>query len=441
MISPVLLLACGLLPGGGAAAGGAQPGGEPGGVSAPRLERVTTAVPWPRGLVFYRGKLLVLARGRHRRAGGPDPGVEDMAGTVFEVDPVIREPVVPGRTPSQAVLHNAAVLARPAGPPFFLWDRAAHPPASDRRTDRPYCTLTVDPVSQNLFVCGFSGIDMPDGTFRKNPSDTIHRFDLDTRRWHPVEVHHAGIVPPDSQAGAIPNRYFPHHDPDRNPPPHGWLNGPDGCCVVGDFLYAVAKDNSLLVQYDLDRIRRDPEAGPPQSRVLLGTRAQVFVKGKPVSLYVEGHSALAAFGRWLYVGFRTTSQVVRFPIDERGDLVRPILGELVARFDPWDPATKHSADLMDIAFNPRGELFVSTARTGRIWKVGIPDPRRIFDGTTGTSEQPYLDLRKSSGNRRSKCGNIAFDDAGNLYLCSGNYDSGTNLAGVIYRVPAEPEYH
>jgi len=439
MILPVLLLAGSFGPGAGTGIGLVGSSGEPGGGASVRLERVTTAVPWPRGLVFYRGKLLVLARGRHRRAGGPDPRVEDMAGTVFEVDPAVREPVVPGRKPSDAVLHNAVVFARPSGAPFFLWDRAADPPAADRRTDRPYCTLAVDPVSRNLFVCGFSGIDMPDGTFRKNPSDTIHRFDLRTRRWYPVEVHHAGLVPPEAQSRAIPNRYFPNDDSSGDLPPHGWLNGPDGCCVAGDYLYAVAKDNSLLVQYDLGRIRRNPEAGPPESRVVFGAHVQVRVGGRQTSLYVEGHSALAAFGDWLYVGFRTTSQIVRFPLDERGDLVRPIVGELIARFDPWDPATKHSADLMDIAFNPRGELFVSTAHAGRIWKVGRPDPSRVFDGTAGTSETPYLDLRRSSGNLRAKCGNITFDDSGNLYLCSGNYDSGTNLAGVVYRVSAVPE--
>ena len=36
------------------------------------LERITTAVPWPRGLVARDGELVVLARGRHRNAGGLD---------------------------------------------------------------------------------------------------------------------------------------------------------------------------------------------------------------------------------------------------------------------------------------------------------------------------------------------------------------------------------
>ena len=61
-----------------------------------QLERISTAVPWPRGLVFTDGKLFALARGRHRRAGGPDPAIEDMAGALFTVDPSISEPVVIG---------------------------------------------------------------------------------------------------------------------------------------------------------------------------------------------------------------------------------------------------------------------------------------------------------------------------------------------------------
>ena len=51
-------------------------------------------------------------------------------------------------------------IARPTAPPFVLWDRTATPPESDRATDRPYCGLRYHAASDNLFICGFSGVDI-----------------------------------------------------------------------------------------------------------------------------------------------------------------------------------------------------------------------------------------------------------------------------------------
>ena len=93
--------------------------------SAPvRLERITTAVPWPRGLVVRGDELIVLARGRHRNAGGIDPRIEDFSGSLLAVDPEIAEPVVHGREAGEAVKRNARVFAGPSGPPFLLYDRS-----------------------------------------------------------------------------------------------------------------------------------------------------------------------------------------------------------------------------------------------------------------------------------------------------------------------------
>ncbi len=400
-----------------------------------QLQRVSTAVPWPRGLVFMGDELIVLARGRHRSAGGPDPAVEDMAGTLFRVDPDLVEPVVAGVVPSDAVRANGEVFVQPTAPPFKLWDRSLVPARRDTSMDRPYCTLAYDAATSNFFICGFSGADLPDNTFRKNATDSVLRYDLRSALWSVVDVHRGELVSDDELGPWVPNDTYPHHDPAANPAPHGWLNGPDGAVVVGRWLYVVAKDNNRLVRYDLGGVAEDPLSGPPIARPEFEDRIEVRAPdGSLQSLDVHGHSALDAFGGYLYVGFRTTSQIVRFALDREGALQRPLVGELVARFDPYDPVTGRSHDLMDIAFNSRGELFVSTARIGSVWNIGVPDPRRPFDGRTGTTQQPYVNLRELTGNPRAKTGNITFDGQDRLYMCSGNYDAGNEIAGVIYRV-------
>lgn len=406
-----------------------------------RLERVSAGVPWPRGLAWVDGELVVLARGRHRNAGGVDHSIEDHTGHLYRVDPEVSEPVVRDQLAGAAVTANAGILARPDGSLFYLPDRSLDP-AADTRMDRPYCTLIWDEASRNVFICGFSGVDLPERKFRKNATDSIHRYDLRTGRWYGVELHDASVVPTDQLGYVVSNEYYPHHDPRTNPPPHGWLNGPDGGCVAGRYLYCAAKDNHVVVQYDLDAVRRDPEAGPPPSRPVLGSRVTVRHPVGERSMEVLGPSTAVARDGWLYVGYRTSSVVLRFPIEDDGALVEPAVGELIAVFEPWDAERGRSANLIDMAFNSRGELFVSCSQEGRVWKVGRPDPVRPFygndQGPRPTSAPPFLDLAELTG-KRTSIGNILFDPEDRLYICAGTYDTNSSqIAGVIYRAVETP---
>jgi hypothetical protein len=404
------------------------------------VERVTAGVPWPRGLAFVDGTLVVLARGRHRNAGGIDPAVPDRCGTLLAVDPRIAEPVIAGEPASERCRENAVVFAEPDASVFQLYDRDT-PLIDNVAIDRPYCTLVYDARSRNLFVCGFSGVDMPGALFRKNAADSIHRFDLRTNRWYPVELHAHAVVPAAALSQVVPNQYYPHHDPQDHAPPHGWLNGPDACGVAGDFLYAAGKDNHVVAQYELTEIRARPDAAPPRSRPALGPRVKIRLPDRTEkTIEALGPSALAAHGGHLYVGYRTSSIVLRFAIDDRGDLVAPAIGELVAVFEPWDPEGKRSADLIDIAFNSKGELFVSCAKRARIWNTGVPDPTAPFlgDDRSGrsTTAPPWIDAAELTGSKAG-VGNLLFDDRDRLYFCVGNYDHGKTLAGAVYRATAE----
>ena len=393
------------------------------------LERISTAVPWPRGLVFDDRRLFVLARGRHRGAGGPEAGLQDCAGTIFEINHDISEPVVEGQTAGADVRRNASVIAYPHSPPFKLWDQNSRPPASDINTDRPYATLVYHSGSQNFFIGGFSGIDIPPGSFSKNATDSIHRFDLRINSWQAVEAH-IDFEETGGSGNTTPNKHFPHHDVASNPPPHGWLNGPDGLVVAADQLYAVAKDNHCLARYPLDEILANPAASPPQSEAVFRRDEGIRLQGLDRDL--KGPSALAVNGDYLYIGFRTTSEVVRVPLDSNG-VVSSNTGELIALFDPWTP-TQRSADLIDIAFSQDDKLFISTARQGVVWNAGKPDPSKPFDGRTGSGNDPAVRLRELTFNAKAKCGNIAFDLWNNLYIISGNKDDPSSYtSGVIYR--------
>ena len=400
-----------------------------------RLERISAGVPWPRGIALVDDQLVVLARGRHRRAGGVDASVADGSGCLFWVDPEISEPIEPGVPASERVRNNARLLAEPDGQVFQLHDTGLSP-AADTHMDRPYCTLMLDAASRNLFVCGFSGVDLPGAKFRKNATDSIHRFDLRVKRWFSVERHDAAVVPAAELSYVVPNNYYPHHDVELSAPPHGWLNGPDGGCIAGEYLYCAGKDNHTVAQYDLEQIRERPFAPAPPSRVVLGPRVTVSAPGRRQEMELLGPSAAAARDGYLYLGYRTSSVIVRFRLDERGALVRPAVAELIAVFEPWNAAAGRSASLIDMAFNSRGELFVSCAKQGRIWKVGVPDPARPFHGNDQeerpTSAPPWVDLEAFTGQRTST-GNIVFDAKDRLYICVGNYDSGSQLAGAIYR--------
>jgi hypothetical protein len=405
--------------------------------SAVGLERVTTAVPWPRGMVVVDGEMIVLARGRHRNAGGIDPDIPDDSGTLFAVDLDVFEPVHRGEEAGEEVRRNARRFVLPDPDAFHLYDPDAGEPITQTLLDRPYCTLAWDPVSRNFFICGYSGIDLPKRKFRKNATDSILRYDMRTSKWLIVEQHDPSVVPESELGYVVPNHYYPHHEPENPVVPHGWLNGPDGACVAGEYLYAVGKDNHRIASYDLAEIRRDPGAPPPDSRVVLESTTALRLDGEVRTVELMGHSALAVNDGYLYVGYRTSSVVVRFPLEADGSLVEPLVAELVAVFEPWDAERKRSGNLIDIKFNSRGELFVACAKEGRIWNVGVPDPEAVFHGNDQADppcpNEPYADLRVLTGNPKANVGNIAFDDQDRLYICSGNYDSGTRLAGVIYR--------
>jgi hypothetical protein len=406
------------------------------------VQRVTTAVPWPRGAVWNDGKLWILARGVHRSAGGPNPDIQDLAGNIFEVDPNIHEPVEKGVAPSDAVRTNGRVIAEATSPPFRLWTRQM-PVTSDTLTDRPYAGLLHDPISQSLFVICFSGIDIEaEPRFRKNATDAVHRFSLKTGKWYPFESHDHTRVPVESLGKTVAVDTYPHHDPAKNAPPHGLANGPCGGWIVGRYLYITAKDNSALIQYDLDEVRKNPDAGAANGRYVFhraSPKDDPFLRTKSHGMmYVEGPGAVTTFGDQMYVAFRTTSQVVRFPITKDGDVVRPIVAEYLAQFDPYEKDGEGyttTPDFFDMRADSTGRIFLSCNQQGAIWEIPT-DPSRFLDARKGTKAQPYVNLRKLTPHERSTAGNFVFDPNDNLYICTGNKDLPEgNIRGAVYRVP------
>jgi len=402
-----------------------------------RLERITNRVPWPRGVRSIDGKLYAIGRGVHRSAGGPNPDIDDMGGTLFVIDPNVSEPVVKGKEPGEAVRLNGDIVAEPTSPPFHVWDGRS-PSTLDTRTDRPYCMLVWDEPSKNFFVCGYSGIDLPKPRkFRKNATDSIHRYDMRMGRWFAVEAHNPNAVPAGELKKTVAPSYYPHHDTKKNPPPHGLVNGPCGAAIAGHYLYVAGKDNTSLARYDLRAIRKNPLAGPPQGRYVFhraGWDDNVFVDVEGHgSTYIEGPAALGVHRGYLYVCFRTTSQILRFKLEEDGDIVRPLEAEYIAQFPRYKPGKGGSANIYDITFDKQGRMYVSPGYDGAIYRFK-PDPREVYDATKGY-KKPFVDLEELVGAK--KTGNICLDPAGNLYICSGKKElSGTNIRGAIYRVPA-----
>lgn len=394
-------------------------------VTIEQVDRVTTAVPFPRGLVWRDGKLYVLARGRVREAGGADGAIDDQAGTIFEVDPEIAEPIT-HKEVSQRVRGNGKVFATPTSPPFHLLDRSLRPATRDRETDRPYCALRFDHASRNFFLCAFSGIDKAGdqpGYFSKNLHDAILRFDTRVKQWFTVERH-------DIEKGGI----YPHHGPDTNPPPHGWLNGPDNCLVVGRWLYAVAKDNSLLVRYDLSAIRDRHDAPPPPSHWVMDSG--IALEGRGWQRHY-GHSMLALRDGYLYIGYRTSSTIVRIKLGDDDLPVQPMVGQLIAQFDPYNETTRKSANLTDMAFGPKGDLHVISAQPSRVYRFR-PHAGAVYDGRTDAAP-PWADLSMLTDNPRMKSENILVDDAGRVYVTSGDaYGAQAATGGTVYRItPAQ----
>lgn len=404
------------------------------------LERISTVVPWPRGIVLVDDGLIVLSRGRHRSDGGVGDDLVDHAGTLWRVDPSISEPVVPGRPAGEAVRHNGSVFMAPTSPPFLLYGHD-RPAEEDRLMDRPYCGLAFDPLSRNIVLCAFAGAELDGGRrFRKHATDGLLRLDLRDGQWRVVERHDHAIVPEDRLREAISNEFHPHHDPARHAPPHGWVNGPTDCAVVGEFLYVTAKDNHLVVQYDMAEIRRRPDAPPPPSRPVLGPRVTFRLPdGSRRDLEVLGYAGVASDGRHLYVGSRTSSVVYRVPVDARGDIVPGAPAELIAIFHPFEIESGRSGNMFDLAMAPDGALLVTMARRGRVWRI-LPDPANPFlaDDRPGreTTAPPFIDLPKHLG-KAAGAADLAVDGHGNVYVCARTDDAGEGpYVGTVYRARA-----
>jgi hypothetical protein len=266
-------------------------------------------------------------------------------------------------------------------------------------------------------------VDKPEvkgqSSFSKNLTDAILRYDLRTSKWYEVERH-------DIEQGGL----YPHHDPEQRKPPHGWLNGPDNCLALGNWLYAVAKDNSVLVRYDLTALASDPEAGPPASEFVLGQNVTVQ-RGE--RLRIEGHSALGYFDGWLYLATRTSSQVLRIKLDAAMLPAKPLKAELLARFDAYDPATKKSSNLTDMTIDRQGRVYLVSAKPASIYRF-TPDPKNIYDARGG-KQKPLFNLADLTGNPNMKSENALVDEQGRIYVTSGDsYSCQAGAGGVVWRV-------
>jgi sugar lactone lactonase YvrE len=309
------------------------------------------------------------------------------------------------------------------------------PATEDRHTDRPYCMLVYDKMSRNFFVCGYSGIDLLEAPqFRKNATDSVHRFDLRSGQWKVVEAHDPRVVPVAALKKDVSSVYYPHHDISKHNPPHGLVNGPCGAVIAGSYLYVGAKDNTALACYDISEIRRNPDAPPPPGHFIFeGTKghAEVAIEGHG-QMVVNGTCALASHGGYLYVAFRTTSQILRFPLQADGSLKQPLKGQYIAQFSRHDPDKGGgSANIYDMTFDGEGRCYVSPGYDGAIYRFQ-PDPAKPYRADQ-VDYQPYVDLNALVGAKKS--GNICFDDEGNLYICSGQKVlDDSKVRGVIYRV-------
>jgi hypothetical protein len=142
---------------------------------------------------------------------------------------------------------------------------------------------------------------------------------------------------------------------------------------------------------------------------------------------------LAARDGFLYVGFRTSSTIVRIPLAEDGQLSQPIAAELVARFDQYDPKTRKSANLTDMAFGPDGDLYVISAQPARLYRFR-PDPRNVFDGRTGHSPA-WADMAALTNNPKMKGENVLVDANGRVFVTSGDaYAFQNGAGGTVYRI-------
>ncbi|MEM7039040.1 MAG: hypothetical protein AAF570_18820 [Bacteroidota bacterium] len=354
-----------------------------------KMEKLAS-VPWPRGLCFANGKLLALGRGRPRGAGGPHPSIDDRAGTIFEIE---------------TSTGNIREFISPTDPPFHFWNRKL-PNYDDIETDRPYAGLAWDANTQNLFICGFSGIDKPSGAataFRKNATDAVLRYDFRVGKWFEVERHDGSVVPELIRRSItlnIPNYHYPSS---TGALPQGWLNGPNGLTVHGSTLFVAGIANHSLVAYDLSPLIKDPAQGYLQGKVLRKDTRRVTLDAGVRDAF-DAPSAIAIRDTYVYVSLRTPNLVLRFPLSGDYSTAR-----VIAQFPS-------GVGLIDMKFGKAGDLYVSSKRK-RIWKVGKPDPDHPFQGD---ASNVYAEL---PGN----CANIALGKEDRLYVCC-NVDG-----GAIYR--------
>ena len=408
---PTRLLTTVILLAGGAGISSAEPDSDGSPTSKPTVERVTTAVPFPRGLVMVDGELIALSRGRVRGSGGADTRLDDRAGTLWSIDPAIREPL--GEY-GDAVKQNASVFAEPTSPPFRLLDRTLPAARDDDNTDRPYCTLRYDPTTEQFFICGFSGVDLngksvdptdaETGYFKKNYTDVIFAFSPGDGVWHEIDRH-------ESSMGAA----FPGTDADGEL--RGYLKGPNNMLVYGRFLLAVGKDNNVMVAFDLTNER------PPMVLPL----DQLATAGGVIE--PRGASGLAATNGQLYVAFRTSGDILRMPVDVwlAGEDFEV---EPVAKFQAWNPATGASSNITDIDIDPKGRLYVISAQPAKLFRF-LPDPGDVKDFQNG--EGAWADLAGETNNPRMKSENVLVHD-GEVFVTSGDAYRDDGLGGAIYVV-------
>ena len=381
---------------------------------AGRVRRVSSVVPFPRGLVLKDDGLYALARGRVRDSGGVNVGLDDRAGSLWKLDATVASPL----DQLGGAATNGEVFAEPTSPPFKLLDRSLPRALDDRATDRPYCGLRWHEASKSFYLCAFSGIDIgasdpaaaEAGSFRKNYTDAVLRYDTRTKQWSEVARHDAADAT----------------DYDGQP------KGPDNLLVVGDALIVCAKDNSKLLAYDLTPYVADPHAAPPVGREILGEH--VTVDG--VDRNVLGESGLAYRDGWLYVSFRTTSEVIRLPVTDDAPAsfaVDKDRAQYLAQFDPFvRESKKPSANLTDIDVGPDGDVYVISAHPARVYRF-TPRDGKTFDFQTDGGEKPWCDLAAITGNPSMKSENLIVADDGRVFVTSGDaYGHDAGLGGAVY---------
>lgn len=137
-------------------------------------------------------------------------------------------------------------------------------------------------------------------------------------------------------------------------------------------------------------------------------------------------------GAWLYIGYRTSSVILRIALDEQFLPAQPLEAKMVAYFDPYDPPTRASANITDINFDGRGRLYVVCASPARLYRF-TPDPLRPYDARDGKA-QPWAHLAGLTGNPGMKSENALYQN-GWVYVTSGDgYAYQRGAEGTVYRI-------